>query len=346
MLSYKIWGSLNESAKNEYRYITNHGIGLGTLPNNVYVRSEDLENGKTAIYTNRPLSDEELKKYDIKPEWVQEGTSKRYTIYVTSGGDGVYNSRVYDVVDSEEQASDIVSELLAQGYGASYEETGSSDLNETQKYFIDDNTKFVSYEPEIEGTYTLQDMKDIYNNAVSDEYKKDGSSFEDWLYDMIKSGVFEIKNLDLKEDAWSDNFTINIIQKDGVYWKRKSDGKIIKTSFEVFDEPTDPTEWKSEEELEKYKIGEGLKEDGYKSDSMKYNFNNNYVDISALRKYSSYLDSISSVLDNSDYNDVYINLSSDKFSNALDSFMDALVDEDVRIDSEMKSIENNLVNKK
>ena len=278
MLSYKIWGSLNESAKNEYRYITNHGIGPGTLPNNVYVRSEDLENGKTAIYTNRPLSDEELKKYDIKPEWVQEGTSKKYTIYVTSGGDGVYNSKVYDVVDSEEQASDIVAELLAQGYGASYEETDES------------------------------------NN--------------------------------LKEDAWSDNFTINIIQKDGVYWKRKSDGKIIKTSFDVFDEPTDPTEWKSEEELEKYKIGEGLKEDGYKSDSMKYNFNDNYVDISALRKYSSYLDSISSALDDSDYSDIYTDLSSDKFSNALDSFMDALVDEDVRIDSEMKSIENNLVNKK
>lgn len=278
MLSYKIWDSLNESAKNEYRYITNHGIGPGTLPNNVYVRSEDLENGKTAIYTNRPLSDEELKKYDIKPEWVQEGTSKKYTIYVTSGGDGVYNSRVYDVVDSEEQASDIVSELLAQGYGASYEETDESD--------------------------------------------------------------------NLKEDAWSDNFVITILQKDGVYWKRKSDGKIIKTSFNVFDEPTDPTEWKSEEELEKYKIGEGLKEDGYKSDSMKYNFSDNYVDISALRKYSSYLDSISSVLDDSDYNDIYIDLSSDKFSNALESFMDALVDENVRIDSEMKSIENNLVNKK
>ena len=278
MLSYNIWNSLNESAQKEYRYITSHGIGPGTLPNNVYVRSDELENGKTAIYTNRPLTDEELKKYDIKPEWVQEGTSKKYTIYVTSGGDGVYNTRVYDVVDSEEQASDIVSELSAMGYGASYEETESSD--------------------------------------------------------------------GLKEDAWSDNFTISIIQKDGVYWKRKSDGKEIKTSFDVFSNPTDPTEWKTEDELKQYELNEGLKEDGYKSDSMKYSYNNNYVDISSLRKYSSYLDSISSVLDDSDYSDVYINLASDKFSDAIDSFMDALVDEDVRIDSEMKSIENNLVNKK
>ena len=67
---------LNESAKlkeaEEFRYITNHGIGPGTLPDGVYIRSEDLEHGKTAIYLNRPLTAEELEKYDIKPEWIQE----------------------------------------------------------------------------------------------------------------------------------------------------------------------------------------------------------------------------------------------------------------------------------
>lgn len=63
---------LVENETKEYRYITNHGIGPGMIPSNTFVRSEDLENGKTAIYLNRPLSDEELKKYDIKPEWVQE----------------------------------------------------------------------------------------------------------------------------------------------------------------------------------------------------------------------------------------------------------------------------------
>ena len=65
---------VKESEAKEYRYITNHGIGPGTLPDGVYIRSEDLDNGKTAIYLNRPLTDEELKKYDIKPEWIQEST--------------------------------------------------------------------------------------------------------------------------------------------------------------------------------------------------------------------------------------------------------------------------------
>ena len=61
---------------------------------------------------------------------------------------------------------------------------------------------------------------------------------------------------DLKEDAWDDNFTINMIDKDKVYWKRKSDGKEIITSLDIFSKPTDPTEWKSEEELNQYTLTE------------------------------------------------------------------------------------------
>ena len=66
-----------DESTREYRYITNHGVGPGTLPNNVFVRSEELNSGKTAIYTNRPLTSEELKKYDIKPEWIQESKSNK-----------------------------------------------------------------------------------------------------------------------------------------------------------------------------------------------------------------------------------------------------------------------------
>lgn len=65
-----------ESKEKEYRYITNHGIGPGTMPKDTYIRSEDLDNGKTAIYLNRPLTQQELDKYDIKPEWVQESKEK------------------------------------------------------------------------------------------------------------------------------------------------------------------------------------------------------------------------------------------------------------------------------
>lgn len=65
-----------EGKQKEYRYITNHGVGPGTIPEKTYIRSEELTGGKTAIYLNRPLTVEELKKYDIKPEWIQESVNK------------------------------------------------------------------------------------------------------------------------------------------------------------------------------------------------------------------------------------------------------------------------------
>lgn len=57
-----------------YRYVTKHGLGPGTLPRDVdLVKWEDLPNYKTAIWLDRWLTDEELKKYDIYPEHIQEG---------------------------------------------------------------------------------------------------------------------------------------------------------------------------------------------------------------------------------------------------------------------------------
>ena len=56
-----------------YRYIATHAIGPGTLPDGVKVfKTEDVKGGKIAMYISRPLTSEELKKFDIKPEWIQE----------------------------------------------------------------------------------------------------------------------------------------------------------------------------------------------------------------------------------------------------------------------------------
>lgn len=56
-----------------YRYITKHGIGPGTLPKDVkLVKWEDLDNYRTAIWTDRFLTTQELEDYDIYPESVQE----------------------------------------------------------------------------------------------------------------------------------------------------------------------------------------------------------------------------------------------------------------------------------
>ena len=66
------------NASKPYRYVTKHGIGPGTLPKDVnLIDSEDIDNYKTAIYLDRPLSAEELSYYDIYPETIQ-ASSREY----------------------------------------------------------------------------------------------------------------------------------------------------------------------------------------------------------------------------------------------------------------------------
>ena len=60
------------SKHSPYRYLTKHGLGPGTLPKDVkLVKWEDLDNYYTAIWTDRFLTTDELKKYDIYPEYIQ-----------------------------------------------------------------------------------------------------------------------------------------------------------------------------------------------------------------------------------------------------------------------------------
>lgn len=87
-----IYSSVNSDDshyKNGYRYITKHGLGPGTLPKDVHLlHAEDLPNWKTAIWLDRFLTTDELKYYDIYPEWIQSSTD-------------VKSSKVVGAVDSE-----------------------------------------------------------------------------------------------------------------------------------------------------------------------------------------------------------------------------------------------------
>lgn len=94
--------------------------------------------------------------------------------------------------------------------------------------------------------------------ALGDYTYSQGENFADREFEDNQENDLEESNKAVKEDAWDDNFVISTLQNDKVYWKRKSDGKEIVTSFDVFTEPTDPTEWKSEEELSQYALEEDL----------------------------------------------------------------------------------------
>ena len=49
--------------------------------------------------------------------------------------------------------------------------------------------KYITYEePHAGGIFTLDEMQSIYNKEVDhSEY----ATFQDWLHDMVRSGVFE-----------------------------------------------------------------------------------------------------------------------------------------------------------
>lgn len=58
-----------ESSKNGYLYFTKHGVGPGTLPNDVKLLDwRDVDDNVTAIWLDRFLTTKELKEYDVYPE--------------------------------------------------------------------------------------------------------------------------------------------------------------------------------------------------------------------------------------------------------------------------------------
>lgn len=48
--------------------------------------------------------------------------------------------------------------------------------------------KYVSYEPEISGEYTEEELFQLYENMVD---KTEYPDFDGWKWDMLRSGVFE-----------------------------------------------------------------------------------------------------------------------------------------------------------
>lgn len=60
---------IKSNSQNGYLYIFKHGIGPGTLPSDVtIIRTKDLPNGYTAVWTERFLTTEEMDQYDIPHE--------------------------------------------------------------------------------------------------------------------------------------------------------------------------------------------------------------------------------------------------------------------------------------
>ena len=141
--------------KGGYRYITTHGIGPGTLPKDVEVfKTEDINGGKIAMYISRPLTSEELKQYDIKPEWIQEDSSyRRYKVSFFVDTDSMNNMEIEEKVNELLKGSGLAS--TDETIDVERVEDLEEDANNFGKAHISKNAKVLAYQVENMGGGTM-----------------------------------------------------------------------------------------------------------------------------------------------------------------------------------------------
>ena len=141
--------------KGGYRYITTHGIGPGTLPKDVRVfKTEDINGGKIAMYISRPLTSEELKQYDIKPEWIQEDSSyRRYRVSFFVDTDSMNNMEIEEKVNELLKGSGLAS--TDETIDVEKVEDLEEDANNFGKAHISKNAKVLAYQVENMGGGTM-----------------------------------------------------------------------------------------------------------------------------------------------------------------------------------------------
>ena len=84
---------------------------------------------------------------------------------------------------------------------------------------------YTSYEIGCEGSYTIEQMKNLYNETVD---KTEYETFDIWLFDMLKSGVFEEETIEkVATDLFND--TNDIL--DGYHYYTKEEVEENKDIF-------------------------------------------------------------------------------------------------------------------
>ena len=104
-----------KSSNEGYKYLTKHGLGPGTLPNDVKLLDwEDKPHNLTEIWLDRFLTNQELEYYDIYPETIQyetlypdEITANRHISYNRGGTKYSVNIEDEDINSFKAQISEI-----------------------------------------------------------------------------------------------------------------------------------------------------------------------------------------------------------------------------------------------
>jgi len=113
--------------------------------------------------------------------------SIKYKVYTIIGEDGVYHSNLYDTVDDEDQAVDMVSELRAQGLNASYEKLEESVTEDKWNATEIDREGFIAL---------LRDNEDSTHYYIT----VDANIAENHSFDTDKEAIDYFRNVWLKRN--------------------------------------------------------------------------------------------------------------------------------------------------
>ena len=142
--------------KGGYRYMARHAVGPGTLPDDIKVfKTEDTDDGKIAMYISRPLTSEELKKYDIDPEWIQEGAVPKLADYQNAFSDNF--NKIYNIGTYEDGMGDL-------DIYKNNKRVGSIYRNDDNKYEV---TLRKHFKEKVADTW--QDAVKLLNDVASEE---------------------------------------------------------------------------------------------------------------------------------------------------------------------------------
>lgn len=149
-----------------------------------------------------------LEKYSFSKTSVQKSCKdildegylleSKYNIYVTYGEDGVYSSSLYDSVDTEEQAEDIVAELQAQGLGASYEKVENKNESNEIPSNEEINAQIDNTEQAIEKIDKLQDLKDELMDKMDTLTEEDLNGFPETDFTKNPISLRTLLDIDIK----------------------------------------------------------------------------------------------------------------------------------------------------
>lgn len=212
-----------------YRYIATHAIGPGTLPKDVKVfKTEDINGGKIAMYISRPLTSEELKQYDIKPEWIQEDSSyRRYKVSFFVDTDSMNNMEIEEKVDELLKGSGLAS--ADETIDVEKVEDLEEDANNFGKAHISKNAKVLAYQVENMGGGTMA----IFGKLDDGNYFA-GNEEGLVIYDAdIRPLYFDRDEVDDKEiEEFSDAHVVQSI--DAIDDKELYDMIINQTNYDKY----------------------------------------------------------------------------------------------------------------